>query len=114
MTLLDLYKILLEVDIPVGHYEIQQKDHPYIVYQELATTYKWASGQTVQENISVAVAHFTKNEFCPTLEKLKQLLLKNKIGFTIAHDYDPDDEDILNQFSLTISRDMEVTNEQNY
>ena len=108
MTLLDLYNILLEVGIPVGHYEIQQEKHPYIIYQELATSYKWASGQVLQENVKVEIVHFTEHEFCPTLEKLKLALLKNKIGFNIAHGYDPEEKDIINQFDLTITRDLEV------
>ena len=108
MTLLDLYNILLEVGIPVSHYEIELENYPYILYQELATSYKWASGQTLQENIKVEVVHFTKKEFDPSLERLKQVLLKNKIGFNIAHGYDPEIKDIINQFDLTISRDMEV------
>ena len=108
MTLLDLYNILLEVGIPVSHYEIDSENYPYILYQELTTSYKWASGQVSQENIKVEIVHFTKKEFDPSLERLKQVLHKHKIGFTIAHGYDPEQKDIINQFDLIISRDMEV------
>ena len=113
MTLLDLYNILVEVGIPVSHYDVELENYPYIAYQELSTTYKYASGRAIREDIRVDVAHLTKQEFDPTLERLKAVLHKHKIGFTIFHVYDPDPKfkDIINRFELTIYRDLESETE---
>jgi hypothetical protein len=108
MTLLDLYKLLIEAGIPVAHYETELEEYPYIIYQELTTSYTWASGRTLRENVKVEVVHFTKTEFDPSLEILKAVLLKNKLGFTIATAFDPDAKNIINQFEITITRDREV------
>ena len=106
MTLQKFENCLKESGIPVAHYEILQTNPPYIVYQELSTTYKYASGQPVEESTSIEVVHFTKKAFDPSLERLKEVLIKNKIGFTIAHAFNPGEKTIVNQFDLTISKDM--------
>ena len=108
MTLLKLYEILQEVGIPVWHYEAKQEKIPYIIYQEQTTTGKWASGQIFLEVVNVEVVHFMKKEFDPSLERLKKKLLKNKIGYTIAHGFDEETKNIINHFSIAIDRDMEV------
>ena len=106
MTLLDLYNILLSVGITVAHYEAELDTYPYIFYQELATTYKYVSGQPSREDIKVELVHFTQKEFCKDLERLKNVLHKHKLGFTLTHGYDPEIKVIVNQFELTISRDF--------
>ena len=111
MTLFKFSKILQKVDIPVGHYATQQEETPYIIYQELATKQMYVSGEAVQEDISIEVVHFTKEEFDPTLERLKQVLRKHKIGFDIVHGYDPEAKNTVNQFTLTISNDLEADHE---
>ena len=107
MTLLDLYNTLLQVGITVAHYEAELDEYPYITYQEIATTYQHGSGHPWREDVAVEVVHFTQKEFDPTLEKLKYELHKSNISFTIAHGYDPDEKVIINQFALTITRDLE-------
>jgi len=114
MTLLDFYHILLEVGITVSHYEAELDEYPYIFYQELVTSEKYLSGQPVREDIKVDVVHFTKKAFDPSLEKLKQVLRNHKIGFTITHGYDPEIKDIINQFDVTITRNLEVEHDQSY
>jgi len=109
MTLRDLYKILLEAGIPVGHYETQQEKCPYIIYQEGGSSYKWASGQTVREDTKVGAEHYTTDEFDPSLDVLKVALLKNKIPFTVSStEFDPTEKVIVSIFNITISREMEV------
>ena len=107
MTLLDLYNILLKADIPVAHYETELEKYPYIVYQELTTSYQYSSGQPWREDIAVEVVHFTEKEFDSTLETLKEKLLENKINFTIAHGYDAAEKVIMNQFTFTITKELE-------
>jgi len=107
MTLLEFSKILQESNIPVGHYAISPTSFPYIVYQELSTTYDYTSGRPRAEKINLEVVHFTKKEFCPSLEKLKSVLHKHKIGFNIATAYDHETKNIINQFELTIKRNLE-------
>lgn len=106
MTLLEFYKILLEVDIPIGHYETELEKFPYIIYQELSTSYDYASGIAIAEKINLEVVHFTKKEFCPSLEKLKEVLHKHKIGFNIATAYDHEPKNIINQFEITIKKNL--------
>ena len=108
MTLLELKSVLKEAGIPVAHYEIVKTDYPYIIFQEFATTDKWASGQSYEEHIRVEIAHFTKIAFDPSLKKLKDALRKRKIGFTITHGFDPEDKCIINQFLITIVDETEV------
>jgi hypothetical protein len=108
MTLLELYNLLLKVGIPVAHYETELTERPYIVYQELFTSYDWASGCTVTEKIKCEVVHVSKTEFDPTFEILKKILLEAKIGFSIETVFELDKKDILNNFDLTISRDREA------
>jgi len=108
MTLLEFYNILLETEIPVGHYETELESFPYIIYQELSTTYNYGSGKPIAEKINLEVVHFTKKEFCPSLEKLKNVLHKHKIGFSIATAYDHEAKNIINQFEIAIKRDLEV------
>lgn len=92
----------------MAHYETDLEDYPYMIYHEEKTSYKWASGLTVREDVQVEVAHFTKTEFDPSLERLKRVLLKKKIGFTIETLFNPDNKVILNILAVTISREMEV------
>jgi len=108
MTLLDFYNLLLTADMPVAHYETDLEAYPYMIYQEFGTAYKWASGLTVREDTKVEIAHFTKTEFDPSLERLKCVLLKSKIGFTIETLFNPENKVILNILTVIISREMEV------
>ena len=108
MTLLELYNILLEAGIPVWHNEAKQEETPYVIYQETATSYKWASGATLEEHIKVDVVHFTKEEFDPSLERLKEVLHRAKISFTIAHGFDPEAKITISQFGLTVTRCFQI------
>jgi hypothetical protein len=108
MTLLELRNLLLQAGIPVWHYEAEQEETPFIVYQEFSTSYSYASGEAMRESVRVGIAHYTKKEFDPSLELLKSALLKSKLGFTIATAFEPDAKIIINQFELTIHRDMEA------
>ena len=111
MTLQELETVLKEAGIPVAHYEIVKTDPPYIVWQEITTTDKWASGETYEEQIGVEIVHFTKKAFCPSLKRLKDVLRKKKIGFKIAHGFDTEDKIIINQFTVTITDTVEVETE---
>ena len=106
MTLLELRDVLLQVGIPLGHYETNEKAFPRMTYQELNTFYNNASGQAYRENTRVNIEHFTKTEFDPTLEKLKETLLANKITPTITTLWDETNKVIVNLFDITITRDV--------
>jgi len=108
MTLPELETVLKEAGIPVAHYEIVATDYPYIVYQELTTEDRWASGLIYEESIRVEVAHFTKKAFDPSLKLLKDALRKKKIGFVINHGFDSEDKTIINQFIITIVDETEA------
>ena len=114
MKLLDLYNILQKVDIPVYHYETELQAFPYIIYQELSTSYTWASGKVKDELTPVVAVHFSKTEFDPTVEKLKEVLLEHKIGHTINIDYDPATKVIVNEFMMTIKDEKRLKHEKNY
>jgi len=108
MKLRDFYQLLLKAGIPVAHYETDLEERPYIIYQELSTSYLWVSGATLREDTRVEVVHLSETEFDPSLELLKDVLLKHKLGFTVATAYDPDGKIIVNQLEVTISNEMEV------
>ena len=112
MTLLELYKFLQEAGIPVWHYEAQQEDKPYIVYQEVATRDDYASGQPIRESTKVEIVHFTDREFDPSLEWLKEALRWHKIPFTVAHGFDTENKNIISQFEVTIYKDLEDNHER--
>ena len=104
----ELYQLLLEAEIPVGHYETDLEEYPYIIYQEVSTSYLWRSGIPTREDTKVEVIHFAKAEFDPSLERLKSVLLKNKIGLTVATAFYPENKTIVNMLDVTISREMEI------
>jgi hypothetical protein len=108
MSLLELYRILLKVGITVSHYEAELDDYPYVYYKEVATSFKYASGQPVREDVLVEIIHFTQKAFDPSFELLKNQLHKNKLGFAVAHLYDPETKAIANQLEVTITKDLEV------
>ena len=107
MTLLEFYGILKTVGIPVWHYEAEQEQTPYIVYQELTTKYMYASSKPYREEIKIDLAHITKKGLDPTLERLKEVLIDNNIVFTITHGFDEETKEIGNMFDLTIYNEME-------
>ena len=109
MTLQTLRDILGEAGIPVAHYKIKLTEYPYIVWRELATSNNHASGNAWREVISVSIDHFTKKAFDPSVDKLKLALLRHKISFTTAVIWYEDDELIQTQFTLSIARKWEVT-----
>ena len=106
MNLLDLRNILLQVGIPVGHYETKKEEFPRIVFQELSTSYDTASGKAYRENTRVDITHYTQTGLDPTLDKLKEILLKNNIGFNIVTAFDEDSKVIINQFDATITKSL--------
>jgi len=106
MTLLELQYILQEVGLPIVHYEARMTKSSYIVYRELGTSYSFASGRAWRETIRVSIDHFTKKEWDETLDKLKLVLLKNKINFSTVTMYYEDEKTIHTQFDLSIARDM--------
>lgn len=107
MTLVKFFDLLKQSNIPVWHYEAELEEPPYIVYQELSTTYDNASGRPFEEYIRLEVVHFTKDGLCPSLKRLKDLLFENKIGFSIAHGYDKATKTIINQLEITIRRRLD-------
>ena len=114
MTLQELYKLLSkELDIPIWYCEAEQEQLPYIVYQDLSTSYTYASGRPYVETINLELIHFAKKGENPTLEQLKQVLHNNKIMFSINTVFDHESKNIINQFMLTISADMEMIYEDN-
>jgi len=108
MTLREFESILKLAKIPVARYGIVTTEYPYIVWQELSTEYKWASGQTFRKDVLVEVVHFTKLPYDPSLHRLENALLKNKFVFRISHGFDPEDKIIINQFTLTVDDEVEV------
>ncbi|MCL2248672.1 MAG: hypothetical protein FWC13_05335 [Oscillospiraceae bacterium] len=112
MTLLEFFNLLEKTEIPVWHYEATLEEYPYIVYQELTTDFSWASGKPYEEHTQIAVEHYTKNEFDPSLERLKRLLIKNKVPFTISTAYNHETKVILNQFSLKIKHEWKDTDDE--
>ena len=107
MTFLELYTKINDAGVPIWHYEAAQENYPYAVYQEYAVTYDNASGRQYREKTRVSIAHFSKDEFDPTLETLKKVLLENSLIPTISITYDKDSKIIVNQFEITIARHME-------
>ena len=103
MTLLELYNVLLQVGIPVAHNETELTEYPYIVYQEFNTDYSTASGKAYMEKIKVNICHYTKAEFDPSLELLKEILMNNNMSFNIATSYDRDSKITINQLDVTIA-----------
>jgi len=101
MTLLDLFKILQAVGIPVSHYEGELDEYPYIVYQEFSTAYDTASGKAYKERTRSEVVHYTKMEFDPTFELLKNVLLKNDLNFIVATTFDRESKVIINRLEVT-------------
>ena len=82
MTLKQLHEIIKQVNIPVGHYENFLDSFPYISYMETAGSYSYASGNIRRESIDVVINHLTKEEWDPSLDALKRILVDNKIAFT--------------------------------
>ena len=109
MILLDLYKALETVGIPVSHYEGELDEYPYIVYQEFSTAYDTASGKVYRERTRVEITHYTKAEFDPTLDNLKGVLLKNDLNFTVATTFDRESKVISNRIEVAITQEMEVS-----
>ena len=108
MTLRDLHGILRGVGIPVAHYEAELDNYPYIVFNELGTTYSAASGQVWREVTRIGIDHYTKTEWDASLDELKKILLENKLKFTTATIWYVDTKVIHTQIDLSIARDMEV------
>jgi len=106
MTLLEFQDILREVGIPVAHFEIRETEYSYIIFQEYSTSYTFASGNAWREITRISVDHFSKTIGDSTLEKLKLVLLKNKINFTTVTMYYPEGKIIHTQFDLSIARDI--------
>ncbi len=104
MTLLELYNVLLQVNIPVSHYEGDLDEYPYIVYQEFNTSYDNASGKAYKEKTRVDITHFSKTEFDPSLDVLKKTLLNNNINFSVATTFDKDSKVIINQLEVIITQ----------
>ena len=106
MTLLDLQRVLQKTNLPVYHYEAVEVDFPYIVYQEYAETYSFASGSTYKENIAVEIYFFTKTEFDPAWDMLKQTLIKNNVFFRTSISYEGAEVTMYN-LSTTITHEYE-------
>ncbi|MCL2215771.1 MAG: hypothetical protein FWB91_01995 [Defluviitaleaceae bacterium] len=106
MTLKDLYNILMEVGITVSHYEANLDTFPYIVFQELGTSYSLASGRIWREVTRVRVEYFTKDEWDKTLDALKIALLRKKINFTTATIWYEDTKVICTSFDFSIAREF--------
>jgi len=102
MTLSNFRKLLLETGIPVFHYEGELESGPYIVYQEYATTYVFASNKAYTEKTSVSVNHYTKIEFDQSFDLLKKILLNRGIFFSIVTTYDKIDKTIQNQLEVIL------------
>jgi len=98
----------MEVGIPVSHYEANLDNFPYIVFQELGTSYSLASGKIWREVIRVGLEHFTKEEWDESLDALKSALLKRKIIFTTVTIWYEDKKVICTPFEFSIVREWEV------
>ncbi len=105
MTLSDFRDLLLQVGITVFHYSVELNECPYIVFQEFATTYDFASNKAYTEKTSVEVIHFTKTEFDPTFDLLKKILIENSIFFSVATTFDKDNKIIQNQLDVVLIHD---------
>ena len=104
MTLRDLQTVLQKTKLPVYHYEAVEVDFPYIVYQEYAETYSFASGSALKENIMVEIYFYTKTEFDPAWDLLKQTLMENKVFFSTSISYEGDEVTMYN-LSTTITHE---------
>ena len=114
ITLKQLHEIINSVGIPVGHYEAHLDSFPYISYMETASSYSHTSGFAWRESVDVVVNHLTKDEWDPTLDKLKNALLKNKIGFITSTVWYEDLRVIHTVIQLTISHDVVYSNGREY
>jgi len=104
----ELSKIIKEVGIQTAHFKTNLTKFPYITFRETTGGNSHASGIAWRETTSVALDHFTKAEYCKTLETLKKILLKNKINYTFTTIWYEQDEIIHTAFDIAISRDLEV------
>ena len=112
MILKQLHELIKSIGVPVGHYEAHLDTFPYISYMETSSSYNHTSGFAWRETIDVVINHLTQEEWDPSLDALKTVLLKNKIGFTTSTVWYEDIRVIHTIIQLTLSHDLVYDNDR--